>query len=540
MSSDGDGERNIRARLTRLYGRLPVENATESADFALRAVETFFGDVARWSDDMPRPHPRQLGKGRPQIQPSQQRIHVIAELEQFATFMDAAAARKAGKKVSITPLKGRRRISRYAIRAILGTGLIGSARLSPWVGGDFVRRSRPWNVRVGRADLSIMQRALAETARRGRPVILAVSPEPMSLRRRHWKRLFRLSHHLSRHVEVDALCSAFGPIAASALKRRAEQAVQDLRWMLDLHDNMRSKGRNRPLAAYTDPPPIYALARRLLEAGWSPEQEVDEAFSDVLSQMLPTSDPPDLEELMREIENFRPLDRDVPHYAVPRHRRRLLPDGDVKAVFLEIGRQVIEYVCATAARRPGADRFDPFVGTDPTEVVAGLREGRSSEDWAAVVPTIMQRISLRVLELREQTIILRDHVATLNLWTEAVGRRIWPGGSQQLEALETDAFYLLLDWTRESEAQYSEMSIYAFDRSRRVGGETGPRSDLPPGFLYEPYTVRQSIYGVYYALTTHERMRLLLARMPGDRECRERASTALCELAPLIPDHLRF
>lgn len=285
MTEGGDDERGIRDRLTRLYARLAVETAPECACIALNAVHDFFKDVSRWSIDMPRPHPKQSGKGRPQTQPSQQRIHVIAELEQVAAFMGAIAARETGAKVSIRPLRGRRRISRYAVRALLGTGLIGSARLSPWADGDLAQKPRPWNVGVGGADIRLLKRALAETARDHSSVILSMRSGPRALRRRHRKLLLRLSHNLSRHVEVDVLRRAFGPGAASALRRRAETAVQDLRGMLDLHDNMRSKGRNRPLSAYTDPVPIYALARRLLEAGWPPEQDFMESLSDVVRQL---------------------------------------------------------------------------------------------------------------------------------------------------------------------------------------------------------------------------------------------------------------
>ena len=539
MTKGGNDEREIRDRLNRLYARLQVEAAPGCTRIAIDAIHDFFRDVSRWSIDMPRPHPKQAGKGRPQTQPSQQRIHVIAELEQVAAFMGAVATRETGGKVSIRPLKGRRRISRYAIRALLGTGLIGSARLSPWADGDLAQRSRPWNVRVGGADTRLMKRALAEIARDRRCVILSMRSGPRALRRRHRKLLLRLSHNLARHVEVDVLRRAFGLRAASALRRRAETAAQDLRGMLDLHDNMRSKGRNTPLAAYTDPVPIYALARRLLEAGWPPEPEFAESFSDIVRQMSITSTSPDVTDILDETENARPLDRDVAEHALPRDRRRLLPAGNVKTVFLEIGREVIVHLNSVVELRPFAERFDIFVGTDSKEIVAGLGEGRSSEDWSTVVPTVMQRICLRMLELREQAIILRDHAAVLNLWTEAIGHRIWPRGCRALETLRTEAFYPLLDWARECEAQYGESSLYAFDRGRRLGGETGSRSDLPKRFLYEPYIVRQSAYGVYYALTTPERMRLLLARMPGDREAGERAKAALSELAPLIPDHLR-
>src|SRR4051812_28069860 len=60
------------------------------------ACGTFAADVPYWLDDLPEHSEKEKGKGRVQRYPSRRRKDLIAELHQFADFLNANVDRAAG------------------------------------------------------------------------------------------------------------------------------------------------------------------------------------------------------------------------------------------------------------------------------------------------------------------------------------------------------------------------------------------------------------------------------------------------------------
>jgi len=524
----------LRRSLTSLYRRMPVEDAEHCAHLAMRAVEFYFADVCAWMVDMPKPHPNQKGKGRPQIHPSQQRVHVIAELEQLSLFLKVNALRRPEDRWTITPLKGRKFLSHYAVQALLGPGLIGKAHLHQKLTAPN-DDGRPWNVQMGDADVRLMKRSFDAAGRSG-SVLLGVTPDPIELRVELHQRLIALSHGLSRHVPIKELRETFGPDDIVPMAARAAQAALDLRRALDLKDSRTSTDRNRPLAGFVSPAPIYALVRRILEAGWPAREEESQRIRvQALDQQSPPATTMD-EWINAHVHNAPAAIRELTNNDVPRAQQRLLIRSPVKATLLEISSLILEHIVHMAPDRCPGSKFDPFIGVDANEVIASLGANVSDDDWPQYYPDIMRRICLRTLETREQCIILRDHLATLNLWVDAVRSKIWPKYSAALEIVDSCGLDPLRSWKRECEARYADGALYPRDRSHRIGGVTGLHPKLPPGFLYKAYPLRLSPHATRFALISIGRMCTLLSRLS---ESGKRVDAALRELAPTIPADLQ-
>src|SRR4051794_11206119 len=103
------------------YRRERAKNPRRCAQSFVWACDDFVANVMSWVKDLPEHHTEQRGKGRVQLHPSQRRKDVVPELHQLADFLDANLKLARAKRFMITMLRGRRRLSVWACKELLGS-----------------------------------------------------------------------------------------------------------------------------------------------------------------------------------------------------------------------------------------------------------------------------------------------------------------------------------------------------------------------------------------------------------------------------------
>jgi hypothetical protein len=212
----------------------------------------------------------------------------------------------------------------------------------------------------------------------------------------------------------------------------ARAAVERLRILFALPDNVKGAGRLQPLTYFDRKAPIYSLGARLLDMAWH--------WSDI------------------QEERQRALDIDCAEQ-LPKNLGRL------------IGRFVAAAVRIAASQNDrwiGIGGFKPFFGVSVDQIGMGIAEPEVEPG----LHLLTSRIARALLEKREQSIVLADHAMTIWRWLDQIDLRggVMKGDRAALGVLSGLGYHRLLDWAEETEAKLNEGILFASDFGRRDAG----------------------------------------------------------------------
>lgn len=490
---------NISREAVRFYKQIAVSEAKNASDRSFQAIEVYIADLSAWVAEQPSPHSKDKGKGRPQTEPSQKRIHVIAELEQFANFCEENSDRQPGQTWRRTPLKGRRFLSRYAVSALIGDRLLGCAFVSPIIPADEKhlqqKETLPWGHDADGKDAGLLKRAIGTLSDQERPSLLRIVRRDQALNVESREFLQSASGNYSQHIKIDDLLKFLTPDLISSFEAQSRSAAAALRIVFDIPDSMRSDGRTRTIAEFISPAPIYSLIKRLISSYWPSALEVTQ-------------------------------------------NQRLF-HGEATRLALEdsFGRFCIKAV-DFAMDRINQAGFDPFAGIKASEIIDDYDVTVKDEEWPQYRDDIVKRIANRIIRHREQVIILNDFAETARRLTEKFGEAVSPGYSDLLEEFNSYGFYKLLDWAREAQTQYDEGIFYKFDRLRKERGDPKDIRLMSVEILQRGYAVGGVDGPARYADVGAAELKQILDVLHYDEPQRQRRlAAALAEFERLVAPH---
>lgn len=479
----------MRAHALGFYRRCGVADPEQAYVAALAAVETFLDDLDAWQVDMPAP--QAPGKGRPQPHPSQQRLHVIAELEQISDLIDANRDRGEHERWSITALRGRKRLSRYSADALLTDGLSGRGTLEPFPGpaaqNADVNDVSLWGLKDPRLDARSMKRRFAEASQRTWPILFVAIRDLRALPGAIRDLLQGLVRDANGHARVSDILAFPRPLLREGFAERVRGVARHARILFHLHDNQRAEGRNLPLVATLRPAPLYRLVQSLIVIA------------------APWSDHPD-------------------------DRHRLLVRLNVKffeARFAILVSRVIAHARTISEQRRPDLSFNPFLGI----AASGIVKHRGAMAFHRNRDRKIERVAIIILHHREQAIVLRTYVKIIEILSNQLREFLTLDQIELWRTFDTYGYYGILDWAREAEARYAEGVFYADDIIWREGGRPGRMKTLSVTMLRQPDPVGTSNRAAT-APQTVEAVRTLFGTWYDDQpQMRLRLSEALDLLA---------
>lgn len=440
----------MRAYALRFYRRCGVADPEQAYLAALAAVETFLDDLDAWQVDMPEPQAR--GKGRPQPHPSQRRLHVIAELEQLSDLIDANRDRGEHERWSITALRGRKRLSRYSLDALLTDQLSGSGTLKPFPGPAVqdadMNDVSLWGFEDHRTDVRSMKRRFAEASRRKWAILFVAMRDVRALPGAIRDLLQGLVRDANGHARVSDVLAFPRALLREGLAERVRDVARHARILFHVRDNQRAKERERRLIASRQPAPLYRLVQELIGIA------------------APWPDHPD-------------------------DRQRLLVRPDAKILELSFAifvSHAVTYARQAAERHRPDLSFDPFMGI----VASGIVKHRGAMAFHHNRDRKIERVAITVLHHREQAIVLRAHLKTIERWAYELRDLINLDQIDLWRNFYTYGYYGILDWAREAEARYAEGVFYVDDIIWREGGRPGRMKTLSVTMLRQPDPVDTS------------------------------------------------
>lgn len=402
------------------------------------ALVEFMNDVHVWRTDLPKAEGDNVGKGRPQTTPSQRASQVIPEVEQLHQFLLDNPRWGFFARLRMTALHRRPRLSKYAAQILAGLRFVGSGVLFDYEEprGFIANRGpdalQPWGDAPVSLDNRRIKRAFARRAAEYRLTYLKWRSAGVTPSEELRRILLGLSNRGAQHFRIGHLIGALTPGLRVRLMQTAGAAVERLRILFALPDNVKGAGRLQPLAYFDRQAPIYALGARLLNMAlrWSDIQEERQRALD--------------------IEGAAEL---------PENLGRL------------IGRVVTAAVKIAARQNDrwiGVGGFKPFIGVWVNQIGKGIAEPEVEPG----LHLLTARIARALLEKREQAIVLADHAMTMWRWLDQIDRRggVMKGDRPSLGVLSGLAYHRLLDWAEETEAQLNEGILFASDFGRRDAG----------------------------------------------------------------------
>ncbi|UGY26666.1 hypothetical protein HU675_0007845 [Bradyrhizobium septentrionale] len=392
------------------------------------AGDTFVADVRDCLDDLPEHLPGQKGKGRVQRYPSKRRKDLIAELHQFADFLNAnTKRRRAGQALRIGPLKGRRNLSKYACEELLGD------RIRPLRIPDRSLAAK-WNPReLAPRDIDLIKQAFAAaegTTVRSYRLIL---PIPRNLLPTIARELSRRSRNGAQNVPILDLVEELSSRTLLNLGSRARIAAFQLQSATEMWGNKeKDSQRNRTVTDFDKRPPIYQWIIEALEIGARTVRE-----------------PPGV-------------------------RVRLMAGDKSSGSFEE---RFSTFIRAAMKLMPefalscGVTNFDPLVGTDGAWTIKRKRADDTSARVARrdVALDVAYDFATRIVGHREQIVILGDYVETLSRWNLRLAAlaRSNPKLVHDRDYFQEFARNAAAVWRKDCEDEYRRGIFYSSDAKYR-------------------------------------------------------------------------
>lgn len=440
-------DRELERLASAFYRGEKVKNPRLCAQSFVWACDDFVANVRAWVQDLPEHHPDQRDKGRPQPHPSQRRKDVVPELHQLGDFLDANLKLARAKRFKITLLRGRRRLSVWACKELLG-GARRPLRVPRRRLGR--RRSRrDLNAR----DIRLIRRAFAAAAKdasiKSYSLIVA---KPARLLPSTAKRLSDVSDGFVSTVPIVDFVQTLDKEALRNLAKRARLAALELQSAAQLWK--RDSQLNRTVTDLDLPAPIYRWMTTTLEIGWK----------------TMTVPPEERQRLMARDKSSNPFEKRFSKFIAA--AMKLMPK------FARVRYEVSD--------------FDPLVGTDAAWVIKRKRTAgsRSRDARRSLAPKVAADFAMRIARYREQIVILGDLAETLNRWSDklTIEARSNPDNPKLIN--ERDYFQEFARnsvsvWRKDCEDQYRRGIFYSADAKDR--GNNRLVENLDVDMLRSPY-----------------------------------------------------
>jgi hypothetical protein len=418
-------------------GEQAVEPLLLAMDF-VAACDTFAADVPYWLDDLPEHSEKQRGKGRVQRYPSKRRKDLIAELHQFADFLNANVDRPAGPALRIGPLKGRRNLSKYACEELL------SDRIRPLRVPD-KNLDANWNPReLLPTDIDLIKRAF--TAAEGTTVksYRLILPEPRNLLAGVIQELSHRSRDCTQSLPIRDFVEILGPEAILNLGNRARIVAFQLQSATEMWGSKeKDSQRNRTITDFDKRPPIYQWIAEALEIGAKTMRE-----------------PPGVQ--VRLLAGDKSSD----------------PFEDRFAGFIRAAMKLMPEF----ALRCGVGNFDPLVGTDGTWTVKRKRADGTGARVARrdVALEVAYDFATRIVRHREQIVILGEYVETLSRWNLRLAAlaRSNPKLVEDRDYFQKFARNAAAVWRKDCEDEYRRGIFYSSDAKYRGNNQLAAMLDI--------------------------------------------------------------
>lgn len=571
MTQDGiaeDVRRDLRRAASEFYGEYAPDKKRVAVEGVERAFCEFMTDVRSWVSRMPEAKGKLAGRGFTQTEPSQRTSQVLKELRAIRAFLHDNLDVPLGAETNRDKLDGRREIGRDTIQLLAGLRFDGDgflvdqleivdnrsrrvAPLMPWLSSDAVvdvhrsdrasRRSAgneqptlhmllvprrgffEWFESLWKKFPETREAAVLARYADGLPDDLRAelirraaaregSQEREAVRRSVVELLVNFSNSGTMDVSIGELMAWMMLDERRALMDLAAESENRLRIMLDLLDDFRGEGRQQPLVSFQEPCPLFRLVGRLVELGWS--REDDDSL--IGPRILDEHDAREFEERMGKLLSG-----------------------------------VVSQAETLAKRRPKDWQeiaFKPLVGFEENQV---------SKDLSKEAPTyrvqLMTRIARAYIRKREQAIVISEHAERLRLWLDEIGAEGAAGGqatntaprpgdppfeARALCVLMALGYYHLLDWAKESEAHLRYGTLFAPDYARKETGEPVRVRELSLKLLVKKYRrprCEARFGGVYFADVEPVEVRSILELCHKDKpELQSRVREAFDIVEPLF------
>lgn len=484
MSRLGDEAR----RFYKKFGA-PVPDGAAS-DFE-EAYLALFRNIKRWIANRPQLPEERRGQGRKLFLPSQERSRLLTELKDIANILDSIVKRRLAEKSKRGRPWERTEISSDACEAILGPSSVRKALFAPLhergvevpLDGNF-NQAVIWGHDDSRIDTILTKRASRQLALGRSSVGYGLSAVERRLLPRTARLLFVGSNGFRQAVPIEALVGAMDSASITNLAENARAAEKELRVEFGTEHTGDNAQPNRTATDFRSPAPFYGFVRALLEAGW--------AF-------------------------------DAPGVQISVYDRERLLVGrkgrDFEIALVKLLARATQWAKQIGTEFFRLDEFDLFVGIDLIELLKDKGVTRRDHDIEEEVPTAISRIARRIVTLREQIVVLRDHAATLERWCDWLRERAETETELLDDAtfLKTHAFYRLSESAQECEHQYYEGVFFAPDWRRRASGTPFHVKELSVELLRKSYPT-EDFGGPRWADVTAKQMTDLLESLYDQKD----------------------
>lgn len=467
------------------YRRERVKNPRLCAQSFVWACDDFVANVKGWVQDLPEHHPNQREKGRVQPLPSQRRKDVVPELHQLADFLDANLKLARAKRFKITTLRGRRRLSVWTCKELLG-GIRRPLRVPRRRLGRR-RRRRDLNAR----DIRLIRRSFAIAAKDASiKTYSLIIAKPARLLPSTAKTLSDLSDGFARPVPIVDFVQTLDKEALRNLAKRARLAALELQSAAQLWK--RDSQLNRTVTDLDQPAPIYRWLTTALEIGWK----------------TMTVPPEERQRLMSGDKSSNPFEGRFSKFVTA--AMKLMPK------FARVRYEVSD--------------FDPLVGTDAAWVIKRKRTANSKSRDArrSLAPKVAGDFAVRIVRHREQIVILGDLAETMNRWSDkltiqARSNPDIPKLTKERDFFQQFARNPVTVWRKDCEDQYRRGIFYSSDARDR--GNNRLVESLDVDMLRSSYLLGSG--ASRFANINGERMQKLLARLHSTLQVRTRLKEIL-------------
>lgn len=471
----------------RFYKKFDARDPSGAAGDFQWVYRALFRNIREWTASRPQLPEKRRTKGRKLFEPSQDRSRILTELKDLADILDSVVKRRLSGKAKHGRPRARTKISSDACEAILGPSSVRKGLFAPLreqtsekSPDNNFKEAQIWGHDDWRTDAILTKRASAQMARD--PTIAGYGLA--AVQRRLFpvtaRRLLVASNRFRQDVPILAFVDAMDPASIRNLAENARQAERELRVAFGIEHLDKNVQPNHTMTDFGKPAPLYRFISAALEAGWR--------FNGQESLM------------------FEPI--------CVHDRERLLVGAsgrEFEAALVKLIKRAMEWTKQIAPEFFGMENVDLFVGIDVLEILNNKALTREDNDLEQEVPSAISRIALRIVRLREQIIVLRDHAATLWHWHELICARAETDATSldDAEFLLRNAFYKVSEWARECEHHYYEGVFYATDRRRRASGTPVKVNALSVELLRRQYT-QSDLGGPRWADVTAKQMGSLL------------------------------
>lgn len=467
----------------RFYRKFHARDPAAAASEFQEAYLALFRNIDEWTANRPQLPKERRAKGRKLFEPSQERSRILTELKDVADTLDSIVKQRVPGKAKRGRPRQRTEISKSACEAILGPSSVRKALFAPLrergsrtvANGDF-KEAAIWGHDDSSIDTILIKRASVQIARDPSIAGYGLAAVARRLFAETARLLLESSNGFRRNVPIEALVEVMDTASITNLAENARAAEKELRVEFGTEHLEKDVQPNHTMTDFRSPAPLYGFVCAALEAGW---------LFDTRGKRLSLHD-----------------------------RERLLeePKGrEFEAALIQLLKRAIEWSKQIGSEFCGMDNFDVFAGIDVLEILNNKLVTREDDDLEQEVPNAISRIALRIVRLREQTVVLRDHAATIEHWCDLIRERAKTESRLLDDAifLKTHGFYRISESAQECEHQYYEGVFYAPDWRRRTGGTPSKVSPLSVELLRKSYPTNE-FGGTRRAVVTVKEMKDLL------------------------------